>query len=292
MSFHRGLAALALAASCLAAGQAGAGERLVYTGDLPATHGFMRDLAALFQAETGTTVELRMADASTAIRSTARGESDLGGTARRALDDPRESGVTLFPVAWDALAVVAHPGNPADNISLAQLRAVLAGELGHWRPLGGPDASINVHLPADPLAGVGYNLRALLFDDPYAKLAVDEPALNARALADNVARDPRGLGVTSLAVARGTGLRILAVDGVDPSGDSLAAGAYPLFQPLQIAVAGGDGLAERFVRFAQSPLARRILRHNGTLPYMDGLGLVRRQFERENALRRSAQQEP
>ena len=70
MRFQRGFALLALAATCLTAGQAGAGERLVYTGDLPATHGFMRDLAALFQAQTGTVVELRVADASTAIRAT------------------------------------------------------------------------------------------------------------------------------------------------------------------------------------------------------------------------------
>ena len=118
------------------------------------------------------------------------------------------------------------------------------------------------------------------------------PALDAQSLAANVAADPSALGVTSLAMARQSELRYLAVDGVDASPDSLAAGAYPLFQPLRIAVAGGDDLAERFVRFAQSPLARRILRRNGTVPYMDGLGLVSHQFERENRLRKAARHQP
>lgn len=284
------LATLALAASWLAAGPpaAQAGDRLVYTGDVPATTGFMRDLALLFQAETGIAVELRVADATTSLRATARGESNLGGTSRPLLDDPRETGLTLFPVAWDALAVVVHPDNPADAISLLQLGAVLQGELDHWRPLGGPDAPINLHMPADPLSGVRYNLRERLFDDPGAPMDVDRPALDTRTLQEAVAADRHGLGVTSLGAARASGLKVLAVDGVKPSPDSLAAGTYALFQPLQIAVAGGDERAERFVRFAQSPLARRILRRNGVVPYMDGLGLVRHQFDRENALRRAA----
>lgn len=288
MRISRLLAVAALAAAlAIGAPTARAGDGLVYTGDVPATMGFMRDLAVLFEAQTGIEVALHIGDTSTAIRATARGESDLGGTTRPALEDPRESGVTLYPIAWDALAVITHPDNPVDNLSLAQLGGILRGDVAGWQAVGGGDAPIVVHLPADPLSGVGYNLRMLLFDSPDAKLAAGRPGPDLKAVERAVASDPGALGVTSLASVRGEPVKILRIEGVRPSADSLVAGDYLLYQPLHLAARGADGLTERFVRFAQSPLARRILRRNGAVPYMDGLNLVRHQFDRENRLRRA-----
>ncbi len=288
-----------IAASALAAFLAGsaltapAAETLVYTGDVPATHGFMRDLAVLFEARTGIRTEMRLADTSTAIRATARGESDLGGTTRPAVADPREAGVTLYPVAWDALAVIVHPNNPLDNIALAQLGAVVAGEMDNWRALGGADRPIALQLPADPLSGIAYNLRAQLPGPAGAAPVVGRTGSDIRAVQAAVAADPDALGVTSLASLAddgGRAVKVLALEGVRPSPDALVGGDYLLFQPLQLAVRDTGGAAERFVRFAQSPVARRILRRNGAVPYMDGLNLVGRQFDRENLLRRAAEE--
>lgn len=290
MSVSRKFCAAALAA-ILTGGPstAAAAESLVYTGDLPATAGFMRDLAVLFEAQTGIKTELRISDTSTAIRATARGESDLGGTTRPALADPREAGVALFPIAWDALAIIVHPDNPLDNITLAQLKAVVAGKLNNWQSLGGADRPINLHLPADPLSGLGYNVNAQLPHASNGGVGAVRADPDIRALHAAVASDPGALGVTSLTSVRGQPVKILSLEGIAPSPEALVAGDYLLFQPLQLAVRETSGAAERFVRFAQSPVARRILRRNGAVPYMDGLNLVGHQFDRENALRRAAQ---
>lgn len=47
-----------------------------------------------------------------------------------------------YVVAVDALAVVVHPDNPVDRISLPQLSAVYQGRIRNWRELGGRDAPI------------------------------------------------------------------------------------------------------------------------------------------------------
>jgi phosphate transport system substrate-binding protein len=292
MQYPRRLAAYALAA-LLAAGAfaAQADDRLVYTGDLPATSGFMRDLAVLFEARTGIRTELRLADTSTAIRATARGDSHLGGATRPALPDPRETGVTLYPVAWDALAIITHPDNTVDNITLADLGAVLAGDLDNWQALGGADTPIALLLPADPMSGVRYNLDAALTDATNAS-ATGYAGPDLQAVRTGVAANPGALGVTSLASLHnneGRAVKVLDLEGVSPSPEALVAGDYLLFQPLQLALRETGGPAERFVRFAQSPVARRILRRNGAVPYMDGLNLVGQQFDRENLLRRAAQ---
>lgn len=290
MGMSRKLCAAALAAMLTGGSSAAAAaESLVYTGDLPATSGFMRDLAVLFEAQTGIRTEVRLSDTSTAIRATARGESDLGGTTRPSLADPREAGVTLFPIAWDALAIIVHPDNPLNNITLAQLNALVAGELANWQSLGGADGPINLHLPADPLSGLGYNVNAQLPHAVNREVGTGRADPDIRALHAAVAADPGALGVTSLTSVRGQPVKILSLEGIAPSPEALVAGDYLLFQPLQLAVRETGGVAERFVRFAQSPVARRILRRNGAVPYMDGLNLVGRQFDRENALRRAAE---
>lgn len=293
MRVPRRLAAAALA-SMLAGGSStvAATESLVYTGDMPATIGFMRDLAVLFEAQTGIKTEVRISDTSTAIRATARGESDLGGTARPPLADPREAGVTLFPIAWDALAIIVHPDNPLDNITLAQLNAVVTGELDNWHALGGADKPLNLHLPADPLSGLGYNVNAQLSNAATREVPAGRTGPDIRALHAAVAADPGALGVTSLTSVRGEPVKILDLEGIAPSPKALVSGDYLLFQPLQLALKETGGVAERFVRFAQSPVARRILRRNGAVPYMDGLNLVGRQFDRENRLRRAAGPRP
>lgn len=294
MQYPRRLAAFALAALLAAGASASqAGERLVYTGDLPATSGFMRDLAVLFEARTGIRTELRLADTSTAIRATARGDSDLGGATRPALPDPRETGVTLYPVAWDALAIIAHPDNAVDDITLAELGAVLAGNLDNWRALGGADAPIALQFPADPLSGVRYSLDAALSGTTTGiAVSAGHGGPDLRAVQAAVAANAGALGVTSLASLNGAespAVKVLDLEGVSPSPEALAAGDYLLFQPLQLVLRETGGPAERFVRFAQSPAARRILRRAGTLPYMDGLNLVGRQFDRANRVRRAGQ---
>lgn len=295
MRLPRCLAAWSAALLAAGAFTAQAGERLVYTGDLAATNGFMRDLAVLFEARSDIPTELRIADASTAIRATARGDSDLGGTTRPILADPRETGVTLFPVAWDALAVIVHPDNPVDGITMAQLGAALAGELDDWSALGGPAGRISVQLSADPVSGVRYNLDAALSHAAGGPAAIGRAGPGPRAVQAAVSADPHALGVTSLAALAGAdapGVKVLDLEGVAPTPEALISGDYPLFQPLKLVLRETGGPAERFVRFAQSPEARRILRRNGTVPYMDGLDLVRNQFDRQNRLHRAAGRQP
>jgi phosphate transport system substrate-binding protein len=47
-----------------------------------------------------------------------------------------------FVVARDAIAVVVHPTNPIDRLTLAQISAIYSGKIDNWSELGGEDRPI------------------------------------------------------------------------------------------------------------------------------------------------------
>lgn len=57
--------------------------------------------------------------------------------ARKAGYDPKE-----FVIAKDAIAIIVHPDNPVDNLTLQQLSLIYRGEINNWRELGGDDREI------------------------------------------------------------------------------------------------------------------------------------------------------
>lgn len=51
--------------------------------------------------------------------------------------DPQE-----FVIARDAIAIIVHPSNPINQLSLQQLAAIYKGEISNWSELGGEDREI------------------------------------------------------------------------------------------------------------------------------------------------------
>lgn len=89
---------------------------------------------------------------------------DLGLTANPA------PGQFATPLGYVAFAVVVHPNNPVTTLSLAQVRAIIAGEIGSWAQVGGPSAPITVIVREDGSDGA----RALAFE-PITRSALIAP---------------------------------------------------------------------------------------------------------------------
>lgn len=73
------------------------------------------------------------------------GTTDIANASRHIKDEELAKLATPpqeYEVAVDALAVVVHPDNPVDRISLPQLAAVYQGDIRNWQELGGRDAPI------------------------------------------------------------------------------------------------------------------------------------------------------
>lgn len=104
-------------------------------------------------------------------------------------------------VALDALVPIVAPDNPIDRIATPELAQVLAGQIVTWAQLGGVDAPITLHL-REAESGLAQAVvdRLVRPIDGTLVPGVHRHATDA-ALADAVARDPFGIGVTSVAAS-------------------------------------------------------------------------------------------
>ena len=282
--------ALALAAVLGIGSAAAAPSTLQWVGCSISKLAFMKDLAAAYEKETGTRIELEGGGATKGIREVAAHKSDLGGSCRMPLvyrDDKghytvenAERSVKMIPVGWDALVVIVNKKQmPIESISRDDLRKVLTGEITNWKELGSPiDHKIKLYDTQSRFSGVGLTLRQQLFnniDQTFAPSATLLP--DSGDVEEAVEKDPYGIGVTGYSSARLREVRMLWLDGVEPNMQTLKDGRYMLYRILFL-VAPGDfrkrADLSAFVDYTLSVKGQRIIEQAGTLPYRHGMHLL------------------
>jgi phosphate transport system substrate-binding protein len=191
----------------------------------------------------------------------------------REVELARERGVEFHEVvvARDGIAVVVHPENPVEELTLDQLRQIFNGTLRDWKQVGGPKRPLQV-LSRESNSGtyVFFNEHVLRKDD-YAREARLMPS-NA-AIVQAVSQDRGSIGYVGLGYAEGAPVRIVRVKAdaaspaVAPSLTTVRDGSYPIARPLHLYANGEPkGLARDFIEFALSPEGQRIVRETGYIP--------------------------
>ncbi len=84
----------------------------------------------------------------TGLAALVNGTVDIANASRAIKDEERAAAVANgiepveFIVAQDAIAIIVHPDNPVDQLSLPQLSAMYRGEITNWGQVGGADRPI------------------------------------------------------------------------------------------------------------------------------------------------------
>lgn len=168
-------------------------------------------------------------------------------------------------VGMDALAVIVHPGNPMDRVSLAQLRELLSGRVVDGTRLGGPAGPVRVNVRNE--ASDSWNLVwHQVLGDASAGADLQRHASDA-ALVAAVGADEHALGLVPLS-AVGAAKVLAVVDSIgsvwQPTPESVATERYPLTHRLvmQMPVASSP-VALRYAQFLAGPVAQTKLRSSG-----------------------------
>lgn len=286
------MAGLAVAGMAIPAATAET-KKLSWAGCGISKNAFMNEMAAAYEKKTGIKIDLVGGGATKGIRQVATKEMDIGGTCRHTLinqntllTDPAERRVQLTPVAWDALAVIVHKDNPVHDLTLDQLRMIFKGKIANWKEVGGRDAPMELYVRKGKISGVGRTLRELLFynyDEEFvAKHVVDSTGPLERAIPEN----PNGVGVTGVSSARKLAgkVKILNLNGKEPSYENIKSGQYLLYRPLYIVTPLDEKNPEvkKFVQFVGSDEGKAIMRKVGTVPYEDAINLWLTYLEQQN----------
>ena len=171
-------------------------------------------------------------------------------------------------LALDAVVPVVALGNPVKSIAPRALAEVFAGRITNWEALGGPDAPIELHLPA-----VASGLYQAIEDQVMAPagLTLTEAATRhdlPEDIARAVSRDTLSLGITSYAERRDT--RVLTLGGgcgfsLDASRRTIKTEDYPLTAPMFLYFPARrlPLVAREFLAFTRGPGAQNVIRRAG-----------------------------
>lgn len=265
-------------------------KKLTWAGCGISKSAFMAEMATAYQKKTGVEIDFKGGGATKGIRQVSSREVDIGGTCRQIIDGhnempvPEERRVKLTPVAWDALVVVVNKDNPVSDISMAQVRALLTGQITNWKELGGRDAPVELYVRKGKISGVGRTLREIVFVDYDQEFVAKHVMDSSGPLERAIVADPNGIGITGVSSARKLDAKILRLDGKEPSYANIKNGDYLLYRPLYMVTHLQDHNPEvqKFIDFVMGPDGRKVMRQVGTVPYEDAIGLWLKYLEQQN----------
>jgi phosphate transport system substrate-binding protein len=250
----------------------------------------MSSLAEAYEKKTGIHIEIHGGGATKGIRDVASLKAEIGGSCRYKIDDAiEEKDAVLDPVAWDALAVIVQKNNPVQDITMQQLHDIYLGKITNWKQLGGNDAPIEVYARKGKISGVGRAMRQLVFANYDQEFAASQFFKSTGPLEKAIEGNAiNAIGVTGISSARKRDVKILKLNGLDPTPENIRDGSYMLYRPLYLIYNPKNERVKDvkdFLSFAHSSEGKEIIRKNQVVPYSDALVLVMKQLEQERRAR-------
>jgi len=206
-----------------------------------------------------------LANASRAISAEERAEAQAAGI------EPVET-----VVAGDAIAIVVHPSNPVDRLTIPQLAAIFSGQITNWRELGGEDRSI-VLLSRESNSGTH-----VFFLEQVVRQGVDGDTTlfspdtllmpSSEGISAEVRQNPNAIGYDGLGYVTAD-QKVLAVAPapgepyVLPTVDSARDGSYPIARSLYVYTAGEpQGALRAYLTWVLGAEAQALVQKLGFVP--------------------------
>lgn len=155
----------------------------------------------------------------------------------------KAAGVTLklTPIGREAFVFFVNTDNPVRNLTLDQIRNIYSRTITNWNQVGGKDEEILSFQRPDDSGSQTAMLALVMKDRPIAQPMREEVATGMGSIIQQVAeyRDLSGaLGYSfrwyATVMNSNPNIRLLAVDGVEPTVENIRNGSYPLTADLNI----------------------------------------------------------
>jgi phosphate transport system substrate-binding protein len=206
-----------------------------------------------------------MANASRQIKAEEREEAEANGI------EPVE-----HVVAGDAIAIVVHPDNPVDGLTIPQLSAVFAGELTNWAEVGGEDRPI-VLLSRESNSGTHvYFLEEVVRQGDAENKTLFSPDTllmpSSEGISAEVRQNPNAIGYDGLGYVT-PDQKVVAVAPAEgeayvlPSMETVKDESYPIARELYIYTAGEpQGAVREYLDWILGPAGQAIVQDLGFVP--------------------------
>ncbi len=197
----------------------------------PACEPLLTDLRDVYQAEyPAISFKLIRSDHGAAMEAVLSGAVDLAAVGQISATET----IWLTAVAIDNLAIIVHPSNPIQELTLLQLRDIFLGRNSSWSRFGGGSEEITI-ITRERGSEIRADLEAHVLEGRNVTLnAVIAPS--AQAMLEQVSTTPTAIGYISMGY-RPTGVKLLAIEGVLPTPLTATNRTYPLYRTLYFVAA-------------------------------------------------------
>ncbi len=191
------------------------------------------------------------------------------------LQHAKSQGVELeiTAMARDGFVFITHKDNPVDALTSEQIRGIYSGAITNWSQVGGEDRPISAY-QREPDSGSQTTMEQLVMDGQpmLPPIATLQPQ-NMGALVDAVAEydnGPASIGYTFNYYVhnlyRNDQIKLISVDGIAPSSQTIANGSYPFSMSGVAAIRAdepADSPARRLRDFLLSPTGQAVIAQTG-----------------------------
>jgi phosphate transport system substrate-binding protein len=210
----------------------------------------------------GRVVNIQGGGSSAGIQAAREGAADIGMSSREL--KPEEEDLLKVIVAWDGLAVIVHPANPVEGLSLEQVQNVFAGNITNWAVVGGSNHPITVVTREEGSGTRGAFQEMVMKTDRITRGAIVQDSNGT--VREIVANDPQSVGYISLGLVNDR-VKAVRIDGVEPNFENIEQKKYRLIRPFLFVTNGPPNAAAReFIDFVLSRPTQETVRHDGLIP--------------------------
>ncbi|MFH1562996.1 MAG: phosphate ABC transporter substrate-binding protein [Nitrospirota bacterium] len=175
-----------------------------------------------------------------------------------------------FIVGLDGIAVVVHPSNPIEKLTIAQASDIFTGKITNWKDIGGQEGKI-VILSREVNSGTYvYFKEHVLGDGEYTEEALLLPS--SQAIADEVAQNQNAIGYYGMGYISPK-QKVMAIAKnesspfVTPTIENVKNGNYYIARPLLLYTNGEPtGVVKRFLDFIMSEEGQKVVKELDFVP--------------------------
>ena len=205
--------------------------------------------------------EIAAEGSSTGVASVIDATSEIGMSSRdpkpKEIAKAQSKGVDMkaITVAKDGIAIIVHESSPLDSISLDEVEMIFSGDVTDWSAITLQSGKISAYT-RNTSSGTYAVFQKLGMSSRDYGTDTQKMAGNEQ-IAAEVAKNPNGIGYVGLAYLKTSGVKVLPIDGIDPT-----SGTYPLARPLYYLIDNNkklSPLANSFIGFSMSPEGQDII---------------------------------
>lgn len=177
--------------------------------------------------------------------------------------------VAEIVVAYDALAVVAHPSNPVKQLTRQQLEDIFRGKITNWKQVGGNDRKIVVYSRETSSGTYEFFKESVLKNKNYMASSLSMPATGA--IIQSVSQTKGAIGYVGLAyVSPRVKTLSVSYDGkhyAAPTVENATNKTYPIVRPLYYYYnVKKKAEIDPLIQYILSPDGQDIIKKSGYIP--------------------------